>query len=374
MSRMRTHKKKFTIISNDTIQGCSLSLEAIGLLTICLSMPEEWEFHPKQMWKKGYCGRDKLYRVFNELIEAGHVIRIRERQTKPGMQHLPGAASYEIFDDVDACQSRYKELHENNDRGLFIEASSKFKNKPKSSSTDCFEGNPGIQDPHFQDPHFQDIYKETLKKEILYKKTTTMRPSPSKIAASVVVSFPEKISFEHEASTQVQKPLADNSQSAKHSKSSSLSSKPTPSLQTITPSLSTVIFPILEGLPLSNEDKQALSSKHNEAQITQAVAVFKQSRAKIYNPMGWFRQAIKDQFKPADIRSCADKRVAALQAIYEEKHPKIFAVNQNLIPTGCMKVLKEVSLNGKKIRTEVQVAIEKMSPSEHSEYLQAAGY
>jgi hypothetical protein len=177
MSRMRTHKKQFTIISNDTIQGCKLSLEGIGLLAICLSMPESWEFNPKQMWKQGYCGREKLYKIFNELIEAGHCIRIR--YPNPKIKNLPGEISYEIFDDVLECEKRCLELQK---EIVLIECSEKFKCSKKFKK--CFR-RPENKDPEIKDPESWDSYKETEKKETLYKETITMPAAPV-VVSSVI--------------------------------------------------------------------------------------------------------------------------------------------------------------------------------------------
>lgn len=164
MTRFRTHKKEVTVISNETIRGCTLSLEGIGLLAICLSMPPTWDFYPKKMWKEGYCSRDKLYRVFNELIEAGHCIRVAE--PNPRIPHLPGEIEYEIFDDIEDCEKHCKELFENTK--LFIQCSSKFKK---------FYRYPGKQDPKTEDPKPQDVYKERDKKETLDKETLLL-PEP----------------------------------------------------------------------------------------------------------------------------------------------------------------------------------------------------
>lgn len=165
MSRMRTHKKEFTIISNETIQACNLSLEAIGLLAICLSMPANWDFNPKQMWKKGYCGREKLYKIFNELIESGHCIRVRYPNDK--FKNLPGDISYEIFDDVLECEKRCLELQK---EIVLIECSEKFECSRKFKKR--FQ-RPENRDTEIRDPESWDTYKETEKKKTLNKETYT---------------------------------------------------------------------------------------------------------------------------------------------------------------------------------------------------------
>jgi hypothetical protein len=145
MTRMRTYKNKnFLIISNSTAQDATLSFEALGLLTYCLSMPEDWEFHPKKIWKLRECGRDKIYKRFNELIQNYRCIRIKT--PNPKYKNLPGAISYEIFDDIDDCKKRIKEL-ENSEN--YLEHGDNFKK--------CFLR------PEKQDTEDKDITKETKK-------------------------------------------------------------------------------------------------------------------------------------------------------------------------------------------------------------------
>lgn len=106
--RMRTHKSKYFTVSNTTAQDQTMSFAALGLLTYCLSKPGDWEFCPKQIWKERDCGRDKIYQLFNELIEKFHCIRIKK--PNPKMPHLPGEIEYEFYDDIEDCKIRIEEL------------------------------------------------------------------------------------------------------------------------------------------------------------------------------------------------------------------------------------------------------------------------
>jgi len=120
---MRTvRSSKYFIISNETAQDASLSFEALGLLTYCLSMPEDWEFYPKLIWKQGRTGRDKVYSLFNELIDSYHCIRIRK--PNPKAKNLPGEITYEIFDDPEDCKERIQQLLQTE---KFVEYADTFK-------------------------------------------------------------------------------------------------------------------------------------------------------------------------------------------------------------------------------------------------------
>lgn len=62
-------------------QNRQLSFEARGVLWYLLSKPDDWELQPKDLEQKG-CGRDKVYRILKELIEAGHLVREEIRNSK----------------------------------------------------------------------------------------------------------------------------------------------------------------------------------------------------------------------------------------------------------------------------------------------------
>jgi len=179
MTRMRTHKAAFAHVSNKSAQSDELSWAALGLLTYCLSMPEDWEFHPKTIWKEGKGGRDQIYRLFNELIEAGRCIRIKEENKNPSMKHLPGKVFYEIFDDVEDCKSRVIELSKTE---KFLEYKEEFKK--------CLRL-PGNWDPNNRDPRNQDIYKETsyTKKQAIQRnnnKQGATAPNPVVVVPSFI--------------------------------------------------------------------------------------------------------------------------------------------------------------------------------------------
>lgn len=131
MSRMRTHRsKKYFQFSNCSAQDETLSFEALGMLTYCLSMPEDWNFCPKIIWKKRNCGRKAVYDMFNELIQTFHCIRIRI--PNPKAKNLPGEIDYEIFDDVEDCKARILELEKED---LFIEHADNFKKSFRHSNS-----------------------------------------------------------------------------------------------------------------------------------------------------------------------------------------------------------------------------------------------
>ncbi len=70
------HKTDFTVIGNRAMNDDRLTPEALGVLCYLLSRPDNWEVYPAQLSKRFRgCGRDKTYRILNELIECGYVTR-----------------------------------------------------------------------------------------------------------------------------------------------------------------------------------------------------------------------------------------------------------------------------------------------------------
>lgn len=195
MTRIRTHKKnEYFIISNATAQDDSLSLGALGLLTYALSMPESWDFYPKVIWKKRNISRDAIYGLFNELIQSYHAIRIRH--PNPKAPNLPGEVEYEIFDDIEDCKNRIKELENTK---VFLEHGGNF-NK-------CFR-RPEIRYTEAGDPVGQYNTNET---GIHTKETSsTKEPAnaggddgfsskePDKPKAAMQPSNPKELQFDEE--------------------------------------------------------------------------------------------------------------------------------------------------------------------------------
>lgn len=62
-----------------TAQDHALTPEALGVLTEILSRPDDWSVNVSQLTKREGLGRDKAYRILNELIGLGYVQRLTHR-------------------------------------------------------------------------------------------------------------------------------------------------------------------------------------------------------------------------------------------------------------------------------------------------------
>lgn len=74
----------YVTIPNSSAQDKNLSFEARGLLTLMLSMPDDWVMHRSWLMEQSCgCGRDKMTRILKELEDNGYLIR-HVKQTETG--------------------------------------------------------------------------------------------------------------------------------------------------------------------------------------------------------------------------------------------------------------------------------------------------
>lgn len=83
----------FFIAARATAQDEGISYEALGLLMHLLSKPNDWRIYPKRLGREK-CGRDKVYRLLQELINAGYV----ERQIERGQFKQFTGSTYIVYE------------------------------------------------------------------------------------------------------------------------------------------------------------------------------------------------------------------------------------------------------------------------------------
>ncbi len=74
----------FAQISRALLRDNKLSFRARGLLCYMLSFPNNWEAHPQYIAKEAGIGKDQIYNILKELIEAGYCRYIQPRKDKSG--------------------------------------------------------------------------------------------------------------------------------------------------------------------------------------------------------------------------------------------------------------------------------------------------
>ncbi len=71
---------EYTIIHNATAQDRQLTFEARGLLLFCISHPHDFKFGIEYLTRASPSGRDRVYKMINQLIDAGYWRRIENRK------------------------------------------------------------------------------------------------------------------------------------------------------------------------------------------------------------------------------------------------------------------------------------------------------
>lgn len=78
MSIMRVHKtKNFTVMSNYHFKERGMSLKAKGLLSLMLSLPDDWNYSVSGLVKLSKDGKDSVMSALTELEKYGYLARIR---------------------------------------------------------------------------------------------------------------------------------------------------------------------------------------------------------------------------------------------------------------------------------------------------------
>lgn len=95
MSLFRVHKTKdFTIMSNTHFKERGMSLKAKGLLSLMLSLPDDWNYNIKGLCALSKDGKDSVMSALAELEQFGYLSRTREIDSKGRFSGI----RYDIFE------------------------------------------------------------------------------------------------------------------------------------------------------------------------------------------------------------------------------------------------------------------------------------
>lgn len=94
----RIHTNNFTIIGNALLNDRALSAEAVGVICYLIGKPHDWTLRPGELAERFDCGADRIQRILKELIEAGYIRKVRQRNSET-QQWL--AAEYIVLDTRD---------------------------------------------------------------------------------------------------------------------------------------------------------------------------------------------------------------------------------------------------------------------------------
>ena len=160
MAVFRIEKTRdYTVMSNHHLRDKSLSLKAKGLLSLILSLPEEWDYTTKGLARICKDGVDSICAGVRELEEHGYVIRQRVRNPNGQLgaieytilekprQPEPGKPEREkpVLDNPEQASPVLGEPEQGNPAQLNTKESSKEKSKKDLSSTEG--SNPILSSP-----------------------------------------------------------------------------------------------------------------------------------------------------------------------------------------------------------------------------------
>lgn len=168
MSVFRVVKTKdYTKMTNHHLKNKALSLKAKGLLSLMLSLPDDWDYTIKGLSLINRDGIDSIREAVKELERAGYVTRTRKRDAKGRLRE----ADYEIYEEPQPPDGEAPTLEVPALGNPAVETPAQ--DKPA-------QGNPILENPTLENPtqsitNRQNIHPEKKKKSI----THPCRTNPS---------------------------------------------------------------------------------------------------------------------------------------------------------------------------------------------------
>ena len=96
MSVMRIHKtKNYTVMSNHHFKEKGMSLKAKGLLSLMLSLPDDWNYSVAGLVKLSKDGKDSVMSALSELEKFGYLYRVKLTNEKGQYSGI----EYNIFEE-----------------------------------------------------------------------------------------------------------------------------------------------------------------------------------------------------------------------------------------------------------------------------------
>ena len=96
MSVMRIHKtKNYTVMSNNHFKEKGMSLKAKGLLSLMLSLPDDWNYSVSGLVKLSKDGKDSVMSALTELERFGYLCRLKLTNEKGQFSGI----EYHIFEE-----------------------------------------------------------------------------------------------------------------------------------------------------------------------------------------------------------------------------------------------------------------------------------
>lgn len=85
----KDRENPYRLINRHAMEDDRLTFEARGVLAYILVKPDNWEIQINDLRRAGGTGRDKVYRILNELIAFGYITREQHMQSDGKMGRGP---------------------------------------------------------------------------------------------------------------------------------------------------------------------------------------------------------------------------------------------------------------------------------------------
>lgn len=165
MSVFRVHKNgNYTVLSNYHFKEKGMSLKAKGLLSLMLSLPEDWDFSAAGLVTLSKDGKDSVNAALKELEKFGYLRRTQG------------------YDESGKFSGYNYEIFERPDDAVIAEAREKAVKKPSTDNPST--GKPFAENPSTENPP-QLNTKESSTKELNTKKSSTKEEEERKKPAAI---------------------------------------------------------------------------------------------------------------------------------------------------------------------------------------------
>lgn len=177
MAVFRVEKNhNYTVMANYHLKDIRLSLKAKGLMSVMLSLPDDWDYTLRGLSHICKEGVDAIREAIRELERAGYILRSRERNEKGQMKNT----EYVIYEEPQDPQAQA----DCSDDDYAPILGSPALEKPaleKPTLDDPTLENPALGNPALENPTQSNIYKTNTepKKEKKNKARNESNPYPS---------------------------------------------------------------------------------------------------------------------------------------------------------------------------------------------------
>jgi DnaD/phage-associated family protein len=163
----KDRENPYRLINRHAMEDDRLTFEARGVLAYILVKPDNWKIQIADLRRGGNMGRDKTYRIINELISFGYITREAERN-KDG---TIGETAYFVYENPQVVKADTPEEPVSNEP---------LPDKPDTAEPDTAEPDTAEPLPVNTDRN----NKEESSKEDSHTKEEQQQPSPSSVPPS----------------------------------------------------------------------------------------------------------------------------------------------------------------------------------------------